>query len=312
MRILIVMALLASVLVVGIVATPTDSTFQPLPADRDVPREAEPGVVSVGTVVRLPSKHIDEFQAFADSLARRITGWEEARGTVRFAPTMEGMAAMLADGDLDLYVDSPYPVLEVARRVGSVPFVRRWKRGTADYHGVVFVRADSGIDALDDLAGRRIAFEESSSTSGYALPRALLERDGLELVAADDAEEAPHAVRYLFSKADENTAQWVVDGRVDAGAVDDQTFAELEHLHPGELRALARSPQVPRQLVSHRAGLSPRFVASLREALLSMHLDEAGDAVLTDFAGTTRFDDFDLAEVPGIVEVFGSVLDGGR
>lgn len=306
MRLLIIMALLASVLVVGIVATPEDSTFQPLPADRIQPLELTRGIVTIGTVSRLPSKDIAKYQAFADWLARHVTDWEHARGKVRFAPTMDEMSRMLRDGEIDLYFDSLHPSREVSERAGSVPFLRRWKDGTPVYHSVVFARADTDLHSLRDLSGERVVFEEVSSTSGYSLPRTLLERDDVTVVAEEDWDGAPDAARFVFSGADENTIHWVRDGRAAAGAIDDHTFARLDEESPGVFRVLGRSPEVPRQVVSHREGLSQRFVEAMRDALLTMHDDELGRDVLERFSGTTRFDTLDASDLDAIEATLGT------
>ncbi len=306
MRFLIVMASLAAVLAVGIITTPHDSTFQPLPADQVEPQVIVQGIVSLGTVSLFPSDDIEKFQHIADWLAIELTGWEHARGTVRFAPTMAAMANLLENGEVDLYFDSPYPSMQVASRAGSVPFLRRWKGGVGEYHSVVFTRADSGIENVEDLRGRSIAFEGEFSTSGYFLPRAVLERAGLPLSSDEGWTGATQMLRYSFSRDDGNTLLWVKEGRVDVGATDHPTYQAACVEDPGMFRVVTRSPTVPRSVVSHRPGLSPEYVSSVHDALVSMAFDEEGKVLLSIFDGTLRFDELDSVDVDLLGLLFGA------
>ena len=301
---LVVLALLAMVLLVGVVMTPPEGTATPKPSEIVKPDVTVKGIICVGTVSLFPSQDVDKYQLFADLLAQRLTGWQHARGDVRFAPTMAAMAQLLESGEVDLYLDSPFPAITVAQLARSTPFMRRWKKGVAEYHSVVFTRSDSDIESIEDLAGEQIAFEEPFSTSGYFLPRTSLEQTGLHL--ANDAEwtGAPDVARYVFSRDDANTELWVRSGRVAAGACDHLRFETLSRRHPGELKVIARTPSVPRHVVSYRPGLSEKLLESVRETLTSLHTEEEGREILTLFSGTTRFDELEdgaLRELENLV-----------
>ena len=60
-------------------------------------------------------------------------------------------------------------LLMVVQRFGS-PF----------YRGQIMVRADSGIQSLKDLQGKRFAFVDPASTSGHLFPKTLLLSKGLD------------------------------------------------------------------------------------------------------------------------------------
>jgi phosphonate transport system substrate-binding protein len=74
------------------------------------------------------------------------------------------------------------------------------------YKGQFITRYDSGIDSLQDLNGRSFAYVDPSSTSGYILPKAMLDRMHIK------PSETVFAMRH------DNVVTMVYQGQVAAGA----------------------------------------------------------------------------------------------
>jgi phosphonate transport system substrate-binding protein len=213
-----------------------------------------------------------------------------SQGKVFVAKSMNEMISVLREGKVDLHFDSYARTLAVNRLTGSKPFLRRWKKGIAEYHGVLFTRSDSGINRIEDLRGKSIALEEELSTVGHLLPKFILMEKGLKLVATDSP-TAPNAVGYMFAYWDENTMLWVLKGKVTAGAMDSQTYAELGQKHGDTLKILAKTPSVPRHIVSSRAGLPQDLLARVKQILTQMDQPEEGKKALQQFDRTAKFDE---------------------
>ncbi|MCA9968952.1 MAG: phosphate/phosphite/phosphonate ABC transporter substrate-binding protein [Anaerolineales bacterium] len=264
---------------------PTPEAAAPAVADR---------VLVLGDISDEPAETIRGTQPIADYLAAALRDLGVTRAEVVIAPDLETMTQLMADGQVDLYFDSPYPALVISQETGAVPILRRWKYGVSEYHSLFFARADAGLASLDDLQGQQVAFEESFSTSGYMLPLSyLIEHDYKPVMSPSlGAPVAADEIGYVFSTADNTTIQWVVSGRVPAGVVDNITY---ELFIPEETRAelviLAETEAVPRQMVLVRPGMEPALQAAIRETLLAIDEDEAGQAALETFL-TTEFDEF--------------------
>lgn len=261
--------------------------------------EPETGLIAdkaivLGDISDEPAETIEGTQPMADYLAARLGEYGITRGEVKIAPDLETMTQWMADGEVDIYFDSPYPVLVVSQETGAVPILRRWKYGVSAYHSVFIARKDSGLTSLADLSGRMVAFEESFSTSGYMLPLSYLIEQGMNPVEKADMETAvaPDEVGYLFSTADNTTIQWVVSGKVPIGVVDNVTF---ELLIPEETREgltiLAATEDVPRQMVLLRSGIEPELAEAIQTILIGVDESEEGQAALEAFL-TTKFDEF--------------------
>jgi phosphonate transport system substrate-binding protein len=74
------------------------------------------------------------------------------------------------------------------------------------YKGQFITRFDSGIDSLSDINGRSFAYVDPSSTSGYILPKAMLDKRGIK------PSETVFAMRH------DNVVTMVYQGQVAAGA----------------------------------------------------------------------------------------------
>jgi phosphonate transport system substrate-binding protein len=74
------------------------------------------------------------------------------------------------------------------------------------YSGQFITRYDSGIDSLPDIDGKSFAYVDPSSTSGYILPKAMLDRRGIK------PSETVFAMRH------DNVVMMVYQGQVAAGA----------------------------------------------------------------------------------------------
>lgn len=258
------------------------------------PRNVLAESIVLGTINNLdPLGEIEKMTPLAKYLAAQLHSNGIDDGRVVVARSMNEMAGFLREGKADVFIDSVFPSLVVSRLSGSKLLLRRWKKGRGDYHAVVFVRKDSGITRLEELKGKRIAFEEEFSSSGYLFPKVLLIQKGLKPVPTerDFAALKPGEVGYVFSSDDWNTLLWVVRGKVHAGAMDNQTFQQRGRPYYDQLSVIAESPSMPRQVVSVRSSLPAALAARIRDLLVKMNQSEQGKKVLQAFEATTRFDE---------------------
>jgi len=232
-------------------------------------------------------------QPLADYLATHLADQGITKGEVKIAPDLETMIQWIEAGEVDLYFDSPYPVLVISEETGARPILRRLRFGVSEYHSVFFVRNDSPIMTLTEVMGQVVAFEESFSTSGYMLPLAYLISQGYNPVEVTSPTAAanPDTIAYTFSTADDTTIQWVISGVVPVGVIDNITFQRLPEETQAQLRIIERTDDVPRQMVLVRPGMDEALVEAITDVLLAMEEDEAGQAALEEFQ-TTEFDEF--------------------
>lgn len=250
--------------------------------------------LTFGSIARDVREELEDFQEiieFLDAHSEQI-GVEGVDMYV--AQTRDAMVQSLRNGEVDIYVDSPLIGALIARATGAKPFLRRWKKGVAEYHTLMVVRADSDIDHLADLRGKLVAFDDPFSSSGYLIPKSMLLAQGLETQEILNSREriSDDKVGFIFSNDDNNTVYWIFKGRTDAGAVSPKEFAKFDKKVPGALKILARSIDVPRHVLLHGEHVETATVDALGDFLVAMEQSEEGRAILKKFQKTARFDRF--------------------
>lgn len=256
---------------------------------------SEETTIVLGDVSDEPIKKIKRFQPLADYLGENLGEQGINAGEVTIVPDLDSMIAAMKAGEIDLYFDSLYPATVVSEGAGAEPFLRRWKDGVAEYNTVFFTRVDSSINKLEDLPGKHLALEEKFSTSGYLLPVSYLLQSNLNPVekSATTAPVAADEIGYVFTRDDENTIQWVVSGRIEAGAIDNQSFANIPEETRRQLRVFAETAKIPRQLVLIAPDITPEQREEIKKLLIALDQTEAGQKVLEQLKETEKFDEFD-------------------
>lgn len=271
----------------------------------DSPRDEH--MLVIGKITSNPKKHFKSAGAIVKYVVARTRdlGIEHAR--VLFAKDVEQMLDYLRGGKVDWIAETPFTAIELHDRAGAEFLLRRWKQGASEYWTVFFARRDSGIDSLDDLKGKTIAFEHPRSTTAFHVPASLLIRHGLKLVPLDSHRQTPppDAVGYLYSGAEITTSTWVYNRLVSVGVFSNLNWAKDSHL-PGkfkrELKIFYRSKSFPRGLELVRAGLDPAVKQRLKQILLQAHTDPQAQQALRDYDRTTRFDELNEKTREGIEE----------
>jgi phosphonate transport system substrate-binding protein len=273
----------------------TSSPIVRSPATTPAPASASPTLtraIVLGDISDEPTETIAAAQPFIDYVADRLSAQGIKRGEVKIAPDMATMAQWLKEGKVDIFMDSPYPAAVVGELSEAKPILRRWKDGIAEYHTLLFARKDSSITQLQDLKGKAIGFEEKFSTSGYLLPFAYLRAAGFDLIPIPDVKfPIPHdRIGYSFTGDEDSTIQWVVSGRVAAGAVSSAVFQAIPETTRAQFIVLAHTQSVPRQFVLIRPQIEPLLEAEIVKVLVRMEETPTGQSILAEFDRTAQFD----------------------
>jgi len=251
----------------------------------------------IGTISDEPVKEIRTFLPFVKYLAKQLETSGINDGKVVIARDIDHMASLIRKGEVDLFVDSPLVALAINEKTGFQLLARRWKKGTAEYHSVVFVRQNSDIASVRDLDGRVVAFEESFSSSGHLLPRITMEQMGVSLTHLPNLQSNVPSEQsgFVFTGDDETTMEWVLRGRVDAGAMSMANFTKRAAANRADLKIILKTANIPRHSVSLSPTVAPQLFSAIEAALFSMHDSEEGKSVLENFERTTKFDPIPLA-----------------
>ena len=153
--------------------------------------------------------------------------------------------------------------------VADLQVLRRDAR--TEYRAALLVRGDSGIVAFSDIAGKKVAFSDQYSFSGFLLPAIMLKRAGVK-------------VESVFTGRHSASAKALLEKSVAAAA----TYEGMASVHP-ELRVLEVTGTVPNEPVVSRPELAPGKRQAILTAFLSLADTAEGKQALASIADITGF-----------------------
>jgi phosphonate transport system substrate-binding protein len=237
----------------------------------------------------VPSGDTQEIIASGDKLAEMITDKTglvvHANVGTDFAAVREAMGAGKAHiGWLNTFnyvlANEKYDI-----EVGLVTV----RFGTNYYRGQINVRADSGINSLEDLKGKVMCWVDPNSTSGYIIPRIMLQANGID--PDNDFSKTVEAGSH------NNVIIQVYNGDCDAGATYDDArgsveddFADVKE----KVIVLATTTDIPNDSVSFAKDLPADQRDQVVNALLEIAESEEGQEALENLysiAGLEKADD---------------------
>lgn len=192
----------------------------------------------------------------------------------------EALLQAMISGEDHLALLPPVVYVVAHRRDSRIrPLAGVLGRGTSAYSGFFVVLDRNPLGSLQEMAGKRVAFTDPLSASGFVVPYAALLSAGID--PAKDLAEVRFAGSHMAALRD------LYDGRADVAA----TFSgmiglandEARHADQPEtrVRILAKTGRIPRDVICVGPQISDDTAARIRAALLAMdtHTPQGQDAL---------------------------------
>lgn len=253
---------------------------EPPPREAEPPPEANfvapPGFQRL-VISTTPYLEPEALQRSYEQLANYLSGALHVPVEVVRADSYSSLGELMRQGQVDLGSFSPLSYVR-ARHAdpGLLPVVNFIADGSATSAGYIVVKADGPLQTLEDLAGKRFAFVDPSSTTGFLYPRALLRSKGID--------PRRYFSQTFFAGNHEAALMAVYEGRADAAATYQGALPALrrnEHVDPLSFRIIAKTLRTPKDIFCARAGLPPKVLTQIRRALLALSVRTAqGRAIL--------------------------------
>ena len=197
----------------------------------------------------------------------------------------EALSARIESGGVDIAILFPVAVAQALERLPPVRVLAcSVRQGKPTYRGYFITRHESKVASLADLAGKRIAFVDESSTSGFFFPLQVLRKEGL-VKDREDLERFFGSVSFLGSH--EKVLEAVASGEADAGTVYDQAIRRSADMgvDAATFRILGRTDPIPHEALAAAPNLDPALFEELRKAVLALDTrTEEGRRVLLPMA----------------------------
>ncbi|HKB24620.1 MAG TPA: phosphate/phosphite/phosphonate ABC transporter substrate-binding protein [Methylomirabilota bacterium] len=184
------------------------------------------------------------------------------------------LRTQMESGAVDVGSFSPFAYVD-AQRGGKIRIIAQSILDrSATYRGLIIARKDSGVRTVGDLEGKRFAFVDPKSASGYVYPRAMLVEKGVT--------PERYFKETIFAGGHDKVIAAVLDGRVDAGAIYDGALgvAKAKGVATDVLVVLSSTDPIPHDAIAVRLGLDDTLVRKLQTALVDLDKSEAGRRVI--------------------------------
>jgi len=189
---------------------------------------------------------------------------EAATGeTFDFFPVSSRTAAAeaLRGETVDFVITGPAEYIVINTLTKATPLIGF---GRPDYRCAIIVRADAGIDSMDDLKGKKVAFGDIGSTSNMLCPMQLMADYGVNPVSDIEKIHTARNIAHEALKAGDVAAIGINEGSWINSARDKDTSVPY-----GFFKVLARSGDLPNDMLLAGAHVPAEAQALIRDAIIT-------------------------------------------
>ena len=216
---------------------------------------------------------VRQFQGIADHVSKSV-GMEN---TIFVSQSYNALIEAMEAGKIDVaYLGGGTYVAAYLKGFGVTPMVVAKMNGRTYYKSCIITKADSGLQTLSDLKGKKFAFVTPTSTSGGVGPRYYLGKNGIN--------PEKYFEKLIYAGKHDAVFLAVKNGKVDAGAVGDPYFSRWKErgilnfekwdepndtIVNGDLRVLG-CQKVPSTPMVARTALGKDTIEKMTQAYLNL------------------------------------------
>jgi phosphonate transport system substrate-binding protein len=152
-----------------------------------------------------PNEKSSDHQLFAKDLGSRV-GLDIK---IVISKDYDDLVQKFRAGDIDFAFFSPLNFLEAEKSADAKVLLKKVYGTSEFYYSAIIIRKDAKIKSLKDLTGKKIAYVDKKSTSGYLYPRAMIRNAGIDV----------NSVLSEFKGTHDDAVKALINGEVDAAGV---------------------------------------------------------------------------------------------
>jgi phosphonate transport system substrate-binding protein len=218
-------------------------------------------------------------QPLADLLSQQTGLSFQVSVPTSYAAVIEAMGA----NNVDVGWLAPFAYVLAHDKFQSTVILASVRGGSKTYTGQIIAHADSGITSISDLPGKKFAFVDPGSASGFLYPNALLAQNGIDYKTAFS--------ETVFAGGHDKVVIAVYNKQVDAGATfGDSVEGQVTDARTNvvgtlpdvmeQVKVIGKTNPIPNDTVSVRSGLPYELVLQIQDGLLAIAATEDGKALL--------------------------------
>jgi phosphonate transport system substrate-binding protein len=238
------------------------------------------------TMAFVPSSDSQKVLASGQPLADQLKAVTNLNFSVSVPTSYTTVIEAMGANQVDVGWLAPFAYVLAHDKNGAQVILASLRQGSKTYRSQIIVRSDSGISNIEGLRGKKFAFVDPASASGFLFPNALLAQMGIDYKTffSDTT----------FAGGHDKVVIAVYNKQVDGGAtfgnnVDNGPPTDARTLVTGTLtdvmqlvKPIAQTDPIPNDTVSVRRGLDDNLVQLIRNGLLYVQSTPDGQKALRD------------------------------
>lgn len=218
-----------------------------------------------------PNEASQNFSELVKEIHLRTGLQVEFRNAKDYRDLIDQMSA----GKVDIGFFSPLNFVEIEKKGGVKVLLKKVYGNSEFYYSSIIAQKKSSIKQLKGLKGKKIAFVDRNSASGFLYPKLMLHNQGLDTGSYEEVLAGTHeeAVKLLAEGKVDAAAVWVDDASAKSGAWTKLNESGAVRLSP---TALSVSAPIPNDALVVRESLyneSSHLVLKMMDALISISED---------------------------------------
>jgi phosphonate transport system substrate-binding protein len=187
---------------------------------------------------------------------------------IQSASSYQGVITAMANDQIDFAWLGPKSYIEAAKRADAEALLLELNAiGDAGYRAIFIVHADSPIRSLEDAKGKRFAFTDPNSTSGFLIPSIVLIDE-----TGQPADEYFSEVK--FSGSHGTSVLQVASKELEIAATNDLDYGKMIEkgsVNGSDIRIIHTSDLIPGAPIAGRGGLPQSLKDAVKKAMLTIN-----------------------------------------
>jgi len=216
-----------------------------------------------------------------DEIGKKVEGF--------IATNYIGVVEALGTGTIDFALIPPFAYILANKKNGTEALLTSiGKHDEPGYYSVLIVRTDSGIEKVEDLKGKKVAFVDPSSTSGYIFPAVILKDHGIDI---------EKDITSQFAGGHDKALQLLVNGDVDAIGTYEDAITKFAKEFPEvteKVKVLQKSDLIPGITLVVSSKVDDATKQKIKDAFLKVTSTQEGQDLTVKLFGIKGFEEANI------------------
>lgn len=243
-----------------------------------------------------PEELRERFEPLRQYLEMEINVPIEVNVPSDYADLIEAMK----EEKVDIGLFGPFSYIIADNQQELEPLVVRERKDLGvTYNSLLISRKNSGITSIEDMEGKRMAFVNPASTSGYIIPFALFTSRKIDIES--------YFAEYTFIGSHDLVVEAVLRGEVDTGAVSKSILINMINngeLEEDDLQILWESDPIPGSPFVARKNIKTKYKRGFTQAMLQIH-EKAPDVLSPSLSRYVTIEEGMYNPIRNIIAILG-------